>query len=279
MAPEIVIGILGIVVGAVVTLFSVRRQNEVSRKIARDSGSFSRPDILVGVCDFAFSMDSRDRNVVCVALPTNFSRRVVTVCPIPFTVLNQGKKSLRNAVLSVQARTDILYYSKELSLKGTCGALREKIKRSCVTNGDFNNLSYEIDSIDPKVKFNLTEPFRFRPWMDYSLARTVKTKDGVPLEYEVKASVVFTCLVTLMGEDFEPLAVKFTFDCLQAASLEEAKRRWLESAVDSDKPLPRTHVTFVAFEQNDTRDIEGQRVIRMKMDKWHADQKVYWTDE
>jgi hypothetical protein len=257
--------------GASITLLVVWIYTRIAQRRTKEQEVSRRPQVQLGLGGFVFTSGHEISEVVCVVFPSAYDEAVTGIFPVPFTVINKGQKSLKNAVLGIQASTDVLVCDrKPVEFEPMFANFQERVKRTITNAGHLNFVAFQIESIDPGMGLNFAELIQLKPWLETKFNFPVQTKDGVKLNAQVELPIHFTCLVSIIGEDFPPVTISFVFDCLHATSLSDAKRRWMEINRGSKRFSQICAVTFMQFEQDIAQKIDGNTVIFMKVENMES---------
>jgi len=242
---NLIVGVLGIVIGAILGAFFTWWSISQSRRIAREGGAFKKaaPSIY-------FLKKDIYRN------PIEFTNWVLlcpkdadlTVYSLSFQVANEGDATLDSPVFTVQGSIDCIKNVPDDAYKFECipGVMKDSIKRSIVNLGNFNQISYMLPYITKNTAAELTDCFCFKNTVSIPVTSEAVSKDRVKLKFTFEFSYSYILSLGLLTKDYPSVRCDLKMMCLPADSIDEAKD--LLAREFSKRPtVEKEHYAFLHF--------------------------------
>jgi hypothetical protein len=248
----VTIGLLGIITGIATALWA-NRQN---RRLAEETGAFSRPDI-------RFRMFGLDVDEVptarhwCIAHPSG--DREPLIAPVRLELANAGDADAEDVVLSIQAFGGLILSGRKedgaVAIFTPPAQFEDGFKREVRDIGGLRQLIYCFKRITPGVSVIIPEPLVLTPTRIPHVV-DAKTADGVPIRISVVADFAYALVVTIMASNRRPSSRIVAVECIRGATVDELEKNYFEIAERED----RRRMSSLPRIQRLMRSIRGPRV-------------------
>jgi|GEM_PF-6025609 len=219
---NLIIGIVGIIIGAILGAFFTWWSISQSRRIARESGAFKKasPSICFLKKDlFKNPIESTNWVLLC---PKDAE---LSVYSLSFQVANEGDATIDSPVFTVQGSSDCIRNVPDDTFTVECipGVMKDSFKRSIVNLGNLNQISYMLPYLGNNSAMELTDAFCFKNTMCIPITSEAVSKDGVKFKFSYKFSYSYILSLGLLTKDCPSVKCDLKMMCLPADTISEAK--------------------------------------------------------
>jgi hypothetical protein len=192
-----------------------------SESIAERSGAFDRAHISMGFGGLPISNSSND--TINVVYGATFEKRAVNLSKLPFLLISDGQKDAENikVVIEYNALSQIAF-KDSTALHYQLPPINE-FKRKVVTHSESDLVTYEIDRMNPGVKFSILEPFVLR---ETEIITTVNENSSNQASIKVRYSNLISA--TLLGKDQKTVGHTFSVSCVNATDIKELVNEYVQ---------------------------------------------------
>ncbi|MCX6316876.1 MAG: hypothetical protein NTW29_06280 [Bacteroidetes bacterium] len=188
---EFYFGIIGITIGLVGLVVSYKSCTS-ARDIAADSGSFDRPNLVLGIANYILPNNNSQDTTALIFCRTN-NDSSVNICNLPFQISNFGKKTAQDikaliefpkiTSLAVMDTSALVYSAPKVT----------SFIRSINENKESNFITYSIGEINPGLMVEFNEPFNFHKT---EVKTSVPINDTFSFNVNVSYSLPFNISLT-----------------------------------------------------------------------------------
>lgn len=219
---NLIVGIAGIIICAILGAFFTWWSISQSRRIARESGAFKKavPSIYFLKKDlFRNPIESANWILLC---PKDAEKAVYS---LSFQVVNKGDAPIDAPVFIVQGSIDCIKSLPDDTYKFECvpGVMKDSIRRSIVNLGNFNQISYMLPYISNNSAAELTDYFCFENTVSIPVTSEAVSKDGIKLKCTFEFSYSYILSIGLLARDYPSVKCDLKMMCLPADTIDEAK--------------------------------------------------------
>jgi hypothetical protein len=275
MFPELtdsMIAILGIIVGAVLTILVTIITLRQTQRIAERSGAFNKPNIKINFLDLPDKVIFNDMTSIYLLYPGEVDD--IAIFPLKFTIHNLGSATLENPILVVLAPIDCALDERVLETEIIPGVLEDDVKSKTIEHGNYIQYSYKIPAINPSTEFSLEIPFTLPPaYHPQTIDATTNDGYKVSLNYTIVMNAIFS--ITILGKDRLPTNVSLRLAGFPATARKEAVE-FFDKVYEVKKPFYLlkyllskriNHVIFIQFDDFITEHIDNKNILLMNIKK------------
>lgn len=270
---NIIIGIVGILIGIISGSIFTWWQISQNRRLAAEAGALRKTRPSIGFLRNDLSKLSNDTPTWVILCPEDADKAIYS---LSFQIINSGDAPINDAVLLVQGLADFVKDAPDgsLSMKVQPGVLKDSIKRCVVNLGALNQISYQMPTIYPNSAAEITDCFLLWPTHDHPISGKATSKDGVPIRYELRVTYGLLLTVTLLLKDNPSISHTLSLQCISANSIEKALKTYHESFLEKyhphssnlshRKPFNKKRLAFIEFEKEQNIYFEKEKIYIMK---------------
>lgn len=219
---NLIIGIAGVIIGAILGAVFTWWSISQSRRIAKESGAFKRADPSIYFLRKDLLKNPIESTNWVLLCPKDAA---LTVYSLSFQVANEGDATMDSPIFTIQGSIDCIKDVPEDTYKFECvpGVMKDSIKRSIVNLGNFNQISYMLPYIGNKSAVELTDAFCFKNTLSIPVTSEAVSKDGVKLKFTFEYSYAYILSLGLLTKDYPSVKCDLNMMCLPADTIDEAK--------------------------------------------------------
>jgi hypothetical protein len=225
-----IFNVIALIASIIISIWSINK----SELIAEKSGAFDKGEVLVGLDNFLFTNTSSTE----IYYGIKFSDSTMNLAILPFTLNNTGKKTVENV------NTIIEYpHNSNLAIQDSIykfeGALSKQLSRKFFRSEPYDQISYDIQTINPNNTSQLPDLFYIPNATQVETTIPVITKDNKPINLKTKYSFSYIINFHLTAKDIISKSYRlllFSYnisdkDLLIEEILKEKKKKMLKESI------------------------------------------------
>lgn len=208
----IVIGSISICV-ALAGVWYAKKGIDTGLQIAQQAGSFDKANNYLGIS--TFDLPDIPEDTVRLVYGGVFDLHSINISALPFSIGNYGKKNGEDVELVIEYPTTSDLAFTDTALLMASQTPIGKIKRTWIQGNEMQTITYELNHLNPGVRFTIMEPIYIHK-TETQVTKSVETKK---LTFKVEYSMFFK--TTLLGKDLKTQTRLFSIKCIEAANMDE----------------------------------------------------------
>ena len=231
---SIIIGILGVVIGAVCAVFAYFQIRE-ARRIAASSGSFKSPQLVVRYGALPLSSEEGRTLKLVYGMPKDFKREYVGI--LRMLIENTGTRAAENVKLEIVVPAGANRVSEFLEGRPAKGILPGVI-RECFRIEELLHVYYYFPIINPGETLSVNEPFWIETTVDIPFSTVVSTADKKRMKLKGAFTIAFVFQFVLFHKEDLPWSSKVEIYVVEEQDSKRLINRWVTREAKRDGPFP-----------------------------------------
>jgi hypothetical protein len=229
---SIIIGILGVLVGAVCAVFAYFQIRE-ARRIAASSGSLKSPQLVVRYGTVPLGPDHGVK--ILYGMPKGFKMEYVGT--LRMLIENSGKRAAENVKLEIVVPAGANSGSEFAEFRLAKGILPGGA-RECFRIGNLVHVFYHFPVINPGEIVSVDEPFWIMTTVDVPFSKVFPTADNKSVRVKGSFTIAFVFSIVLFHKEDMPWASKVEICVLEEPEPTTLANRWVKIEAEADGPFP-----------------------------------------